>query len=195
MSGSAKTGIELDITDLLAKVRELETELPKNVTRRGLRAMAVIVRDRAKELVPVRTGALKKSIMADTKRTRDRKSYYGRVTIKSGTYNLVTKVSKGGKKSSRLVRDKKGKGPVDGRIRPRNYAAQVETGTAPHSVRPGSTKKKPIPSKIKQHPGSRPKPFMRPAFEQSREKALNEFIRLGKNELAKIAAKPRARKK
>jgi HK97 gp10 family phage protein len=195
VSGALKFDVTFDTADLRAKLADLKAKLPESINRRALNAAAAVVRDRARELVPVRTGALKKSIISDTKRTRDRKSYYGRVTIKSGTYSIIEKISKRGKKSTRLVRDSKGKGLPKGRIRPRNYAAQVETGTASHSVRAGSTKKRPRPSKDKAHPGSRPQPFMRPAFQEKQAEAIAKYVEVARAGIAGIAAKPRQRKK
>lgn len=57
----------------------------------------------------------------------------------------------------------------------------VEFGTAPHTI------------KGKHHPGARPKPFMRPAFEQNKEQAVEifgrEFGPAVEKQAAKLAAK------
>ena len=170
--------------EVLAALEELPKRVRKNVVRRSLYAGATIVRDEARRRVPVRTGALKKTIIART--NKPKKSYpdlfFGEVAIQSQAFNFgkkgrARKVKKDPMRTRKYYR---------GEIYPRNYAHLVEFGTAPHATGRGGMGGR-------MHPGARPKPFMRPAYESKKHEAV-EVIRKSAlenidKEVAKLAAK------
>lgn len=162
------------LSDLYKQLQELPLRIEKNIMRGAVRAGATVYRDRARELSPKVTGALRKSIKVSS-----------------------TKIRKGEARVS-VVADEW-------------YAHLVEFGTATYYEGNGKTVGAPykIPKLTKNkkrtgkkavafgedvvvnsvtHPGSRPKPFMRPAFDRSTAEvieATREYIavRLAKEAL------------
>ena len=200
--GRLDAGKVLGLADIQAKLKELSRGTAQNVIRRGLNAGGAVIRDEARRLVPVRTGALKKSIISRTNRkgqTRDR------VAVEVVIDNKVfTEVERKSKKKGRVTKKLKGERRkagvgIAGKIYPRNYAHLVEYGTKPHALGKGS-KLNPTKGEAEQsgrmHPGAKPKPFMRPAYLQKQDEALDAIktktrAELNK-ELAKLAQKRKA---
>lgn len=72
------------------------------------------------------------------------------------------------------------------------YARMVELGTAAHFIKPRHRKSLLIAGLMREvvhHPGAQPKPFMRPALDESAEAAVNAFADYVRKRLAKEAAK------
>lgn len=121
-------GRELD-----AFMQQLSIKVERNILRAALRAGANVIKETAKSNVPVKTGALRKSLQ-------------------------VTTGSKGSTVTARLK--------ASGKVAP--HAVLVEFGTRPHKIKPrragGLTVGGHVVAEV-DHPGSRPKPFLRPAFD------------------------------
>jgi HK97 gp10 family phage protein len=72
------------------------------------------------------------------------------------------------------------------------YANMVEYGTAQHFIKPRSAKSlffAGLAREVVDHPGSRPKPFMRPALDQGENEAILTVREYIKKRLAKEALK------
>lgn len=155
MSGSVK--IE-GLSEMDKQLKKLSGAVEGKIVRAGLSAASRVVRDAAKDLAPTDSGALKKSIKVSSRLNR-----------RAGWIN--TKITAGNKEAY--------------------YAHMIEFGTGSYYSGTG-TKSKRSPYKIKAgkkgfvgfggvyrksftHPGIRPKPFMRPAFDRNIDKALKAF--------------------
>ena len=138
-------------------LKELPAKVERNILRGAMRAGAKVFADRAKELVPVKSGQLRDSIKVSTRSKR------GRVSAT---------VSAGGKKAF--------------------YAHMVEFGTARHFIKPRTRKSlffAGLAREVVDHPGSTPKPFMRPALDGGQVEAVNAAADYIRKRLAKQAAK------
>lgn len=173
------------VKETIEALREAGIELAGPPVRRALYAGVKIIRDSARAKAPVRFGALKKAIVAQTRSLNPAlkgrsAQHVGVVTIEKKAFTINPKTGR-----ARVAKREKGqRSPYKrGQIYPRNYAHMVEFGTRPHSVAPkGSSVRDP-------HPGARPKPFMRPAFDESIGAAQAVVLRTLQVEAAKIAAK------
>lgn len=195
--GSLNAKHVFGLADIQAKLKELSRGTALNVMRRGLNAGGAVIRDEARRLAPKRTGALKKAIISRTNRQKEaRHLAWVEVVIDSKVYAIVKKTGKNGKVRKRLKGERHVKGQsIKGKIYPRNYAHLVEFGTRPHALGRGSKLKKGIQTG-RVHPGAKPKPFMRPAYLQKQDEALDAIktktrAELNK-ELAKLAQKRKA---
>jgi len=183
--------IVLGLADVRAKLKELPKRLGINVVRRALLASAGVIRDKAREKVPVRTGALKKSIIARTNNSRKNKDEYrAEVTIAKAAYRTNDK----GKLFKRKSTTKKGKVYERGDIYPRNYAHLVEFGTKPHILTPKRSKNSNYRGP-KHHPGATKHPFMQPARDEGFEPAIQRFREVARRETEKELAKIAKEKK
>lgn len=176
--------------DILEALKDVQVKVAVNANRRALRKAAVVIQNEARRLVPVRTGALRKSIKATTQREyNDRKApYAGYVRIDRKAY--TASISKQGKLK---LKAEPFTGSSEGLIYPRNYAHLVEFGTKPHSLRSkkhGDSDSRPA----RMHPGSRPRPFMRPALDNKRAEAIEVYRREMLAEVEKIKAKKRGKR-
>ena len=182
--------IIVGLEDVQQSLRDLGKRLSTNVVRRGLLAGAGVIRDEARRLAPVRTGALRKSIVSQTKG----RGYDGTgptehvavVTIAKKAYQqTATGKIRGVKKS-----DFKKK---QGLIKPRQYAHLVEFGTRPHSLKKGDQlargRRPHVQTGPANHPGATAKPFMRPAFDTKKQEAIRVFAATVRTELAKELVK------
>lgn len=183
--------IVLGMADVREKLKELPSRLGKNVVRRALLAAAGVIRDKAREKAPVRTGSLKKSIISRTNNSRKNKDEYrAEVTIAKVAYRVDEK----GKLFKRKSTTKKGRVYERGDIYPRNYAHLVEFGTKPHILTPKKRKNSNYRGP-KHHPGAQAKPFMRPAFDEGYKPALDKFSQVARREVEKEVAKLAKEKK
>ena len=138
------------LAELNKALQELPAKVERNVLRGGLRAGAKVLEDAARAHVPVKRGDLHKSIRVSM-----------RVSSKTGTVRAQVKAG-----------DKKAW-----------YAHLVEFGTARHWIKPKSRKSLFIAGLMKEvvdHPGARPRPFMRPAFDGKWRAAIDamaDYIR------------------
>lgn len=144
--------------------------------RKGLYAAAKLMRDEVRRRVPVRTGSLKKNVVAITTRVKNKSGpgmqYVGRVTISKTKYRSA--VMKSGKSKLKGAKHKKGES-LAGTIYPRLYAHLVEYGTK----------------------SGRPQPFMRPAAAAAQGKAMETYRKTVLAEVDKkaqqLAAKAQAK--
>lgn len=173
----------------LKDVIDVLNSLPKKVgfaaVRKGLKAGGQVIADDAKARVPMRTGALRKSIVVETYRTRNRKEIAMKVTIARKAFRM---------KEGQLALQKRKKGERayrKGDIYPRNYAHLVEWGTKPHSLGKSSKRKYAIVGMQHgaMHPGAAPKPFLRPAFTTKREAAVQKFAEVVRSEIDGLGKK------
>lgn len=138
-------------TEFDTMLKDLGPRVAKRVALKALRAGARIVREDAKQRVPVLTGELKRSI-----KTKSRKA---RVTNER-----TVSVGVAGKE-----------GPL---------AHLVEFGSAPHTIeaKPGKVLADPKTGKVfgrkVSHPGTPPKPYLRPAADTKAGEALAELGRV-----------------
>lgn len=170
--------------DLKNQLEALKLSLSKKgATRRAMYAAGAKIRDRARQLAPVRTGALKKAIVYRDNVSRDKtdpEMFYGKVTVSSGAFEVTARG-----KAKRL---KKGAAAKGAKINPRKYAHLVEFGTSGHSVRKGSRKGSRPPLE-KPHPGGKPRPFLRPALQTEASGAVDAFKESVKKSIEDVAAK------
>lgn len=140
----------------LAELNRVLNQLPVKVERKllrgGLRAAAKVIEAEAKRRVPVRTGLLRDSIRVSTGAKRGGKVY--------------AHIKAGGRKKGQAF-----------------YAHMVEFGTARHVILAGGGTKagkalaiagRILGAKV-DHPGARPRPFMRPALDTQAQKSVEEM--------------------
>lgn len=163
----------IGLDDVKKKLTALGPRIATNVLRRGLVAAAGLIRDEARIRVPVRTKRLKKAIAAES-----------RGVFKDGSGKPV------GHRAVTFIRK-----PKEGKRSARKYAHLAEFGTLPHHIGKGSithiykgSKEKPV-KRGGLHPGARPKPFLRPAFDAKKDEALVVAERKIREELVKELAK------
>jgi len=145
------------LSELDKLLKELPAKVERNIMRGAMRAGAKVFADRAKQMVPVRSGQLRGSIKVSTRSKRGRVS----ATVRAG-----------GKKAF--------------------YAHMVEFGTARHFIKPRKRKSlffAGLAREVVDHPGSTPKPFMRPALDGGQAEAVNAVADYIRKRLAKEAAK------
>ncbi len=179
--------VRVDLRDLRRKMEALGVRVATNVVRRGLLAGAGLIRDDARLRVPTRTGALKKAIIAETDRkgsTRER--LVANVKIAPKSFSVTPKGK--AKAVSAKVQKARGKRTVRGEIYPRAYAHLVEYGTRAHHVGKGSKLSKGKGSG-RVHPGTAPRPFLRPAYDSKSGEALKTVERVIRAELQKELVK------
>lgn len=114
--------------------------------RKAMRRGAQLIVDEAKSIVVEKTGLLKKSIQIMPKWRGD----------PMGTY-VGPRIKKSRKKKP------------DAAVLTPFYAAWIEYGTAKHNL---GYKGKYVSGKGADHPGSKPKPYMRPAYDAKAQSAL-----------------------
>lgn len=159
------------LTDLRRALSQLPDRIGGLAVRRSLLEGAGVVRDEARNLAPVRKikggGHLKKSIVSQTRGVfRDGK---GRPV----EHRAVVIIAKRRGKIARSARA---------------YAHFVEFGTRPHSVGKGSKLVRGVNIGLR-HPGARPQPFLRPAFDTKKVVALRTIEGRMRREVAAETAK------
>lgn len=161
------------LKDLRKQMNRLDTKMKASIARKSLGKGARIFRDEAKRRVPVNTGNLKNSIAS-------------RIT-RLGKTNFLAKVG---------PVKRKGKNKDTGKMQVVAdgwYGHLVEFGTDPHLIPRRGSKLLKINGRVVrgpvQHPGTPPRPFLRPAFRAQSGKVLDtvgdEMWRLVKRELRK----------
>jgi len=158
---SIQNNTNLNVTglrELYENLQALPVKVERNILRGAIRASAQVVRERARELAPIKTGALKKSIRVSTRakggqamatiRAGNKVAYYAHM-LEYGTASF--------------------------------YTGSGKTVGAPYAIRPTAQG---VASALKingqftsevLHPGVAPKPFMRPALDQGSPKAIVAF--------------------
>lgn len=183
MAGTDKL-VFLGLEDVIKKLEQLPDRMAVNLIRRSMRAGGAPLLEEARRRVPVRYGALRDSLEVVTDRVgKNRSEVVVRVRVSPKAWRRTQ------------LRDMLGfEGPVApvqraeraegdsrkfyrGEIYPRNYAHLVEFGVSRHNIGKGSVAAK-FHKGIKGvakggvHPGVRPRPFMRDAFDARKEESL-----------------------
>jgi HK97 gp10 family phage protein len=154
------------LADLNKLLQELPAKIEANVLRGGLRAGAKVIEAEAKRQVPV----------GQARVTRNKS---GAVTLhKPGALRDSIRIS---------MRSRLKAGWLNINIKAGNgeawYAHLVEFGTARHWIKPKNRKSlffAGLAKELVDHPGAKPKPFMRPAFDAAHRAALDamaDYIR------------------
>lgn len=144
--------------DLDNLLRELPNKVAGQVLRNAVNEGARIIRDEAKSRVPVKTGRLRRSIRTFVRRT----GVSTGMAIAIGVRGKLTHI-----------------------------ARFLEFGAAPHVIKVKNAKALGVPGRPVRkvhHPGSSPKPFLRPAFDTKIGAAVEAMKKRLKLELDKIAA-------
>lgn len=131
--------------ELALALKQLPKQLEQNVMRQALRAGAKVIQDKAKELVPVHTGDLKKSLKLST---RSRK---GIVTVSVATRGKGAYIA-------RFIEF----GTAPHLIKGRNG------GMLKFVARDGNT----VETASVNHPGIKAKPFLRPSLDAKAKEAI-----------------------
>jgi HK97 gp10 family phage protein len=141
-----------------ALLRTLPEKMQKNVTRTGLRAGAAVFLSEVKQNIPVDSGALRST---------------ARISSRNTPQGPQVSVKVGGKVKG-----------VDAW-----YAHLVEFGTRPHVIKPkqqgGALQFGGITTRSVQHPGTRARPFMRPAVDAKFPEAVEAIKNKIRDRLAK----------
>ena len=161
----SETRIE-GLSDLYKTLQTLPAKIEGNIMRGALRAAQGVIRKSAMSMAPVDDGHLKKSIKIKFRARSqkfgvirmhltagDKNAYYAHM-IEFGTASFYT-----------------GKGKTVGKpyiIKAKDSTgAELSTGNKRRALKIGATMVNQVT-----HPGIRPRPFMRPAFDQSKDQAL-----------------------
>lgn len=159
------TGLK-ELYDLL---QDLPTKVEKNVMRGALRKGQNVIKDAAKSLINNKTGALSKSVRIRFK-TKSEKMGWVRSHLIAGDKDAwYAHILEFGSASYYT-----GKGKTVGRP----YKIESKSGK-PLLIAGGN------PVKSVMHPGVRPKPFMRPAFDSNSQNAINEMASYIRDRLPK----------
>lgn len=164
------------LAELQRSLDQLPAKIEANVLRGALRAGANVIADEARRLVPVNTGQLRESIRVSVRPFPGGKLV---ATVKAGGRFKVYASGKAIKGAAYKTAGAGGKPAYHAPF----YAHFVEFGTARHWIKPKSRKSLFIAGLLKElvdHPGARPKPFMRPAFDTKARAAIEamaDYIR------------------
>jgi len=142
--------------ELAKALNELPEKIERNIVRSALRKAAKVIEQEAKQNVPVRSGKLRDSIRVS-------------VRIKDG--RPLATVTAGGREKGQAF-----------------YAQFVELGTAAHAIqaKPGHALAIGGGTVVRvEHPGARPRPYMRPALDASAAAAVQAFGEQVKRRLTK----------
>lgn len=160
------------LAELKKQLDTLPAKIEGNVMRGALRAGANVLKKEAQSRVPVKTGALHKSIRVSFAR-RSQKYGWLRAHVKAGNkdawyahlieYGTASYYSGGGRTVG---------GPYE--IRPANAKSLFFAGLFREQIT---------------HPGIRPQPFMRPAIDTSAQAALDAFAAYVRRRLPRELAK------
>lgn len=148
------------LAELHKTLQELPAKIERNVLRGGLRAGAKVMEAEAERLCPEGLPTLD-SVKRGARIGELKRSI--RVTLRASRGTVRATVKAGNKVAW--------------------YAHLVEFGTARHWIKPKSRKSLFIAGLFKEvidHPGARPKPFMRPAFDGKWRQAIDamaDYIR------------------
>lgn len=162
------------LAELDALLKSLPTRVEANILRGAVRAGQKVVADRAASLVPVDSGALKRSVRVRTDFRAARRGFI-RADVVAGDKNSWY---------AGLIEFGTGQ----------HYSGQGSSSKrAPYTIKPtrrdgalyfGGTIRKAVT-----HPGIRPQPFMRPAAEELDGEGLDAFVAYVRKRLPKELAK------
>lgn len=198
--------VRINLSDILPKFRELPKRLGTAVVRRGLLAGARVVGEEARALAPQPRpkSTRRKKVAASAPIAKGEKGYWARGNLKKAigweTRGVFRDASGVPVEHRAVVLVKK---PRGGGRNVRSYAHMVEYGTQPHHMGKGAIttvfkrSKKTANPVGAMHPGARPRPFMRPAYDAKSGEALRTIeqvvrrelvVELGKLRTAKVMA-------
>lgn len=163
------------LAELQKALDQFPAAVERNIMRGALRAGASVIAEEARRLVPVNTGQLRESI---------------RVSVRVSNGRIIASVKAGGRYKV-YSRSKAIKGAAYRTAKPGGgfeyhapfYAHFVEFGTASHAIAAKTGKGLFVNGQMihsVNHPGARPKPFMRPAFHskaQAAVEAMADYMR------------------
>lgn len=152
------------LSELHQALQDLPAKIERNVLRGGLRAGAQVMEAEAQRLVPVAPPTLD-SVKRGARAGELQRSI--RITMRANRSGGVRAQLKAGNRVAW-------------------YAHLVEFGTARHWIKPRSRKSLFIAGLFKEvidHPGARPKPFMRPAFDGKWREAVGAMADYIRNRL------------
>ena len=180
MAAILGVGIHVDMSPAGKLVNELQR---KKVTAKAIGKGAKLVIPAARSRAPKRkgSGALKKSI--GSKSFASKKTKTGAVAVIGARRKTEVQVQHGNKTITAI---------------PANYAHLVEFGTRAHSLAKGATLKRKSGKGVTkgqgsgpQHPGAKPKPFMKPAWDSTKdavgEKVATEIVKEVQKQIEKNA--------
>lgn len=150
-----------ELAELLAT---LPTKLQKNVNRAGLRAMASVLQEEVKRNVPVASGDLRNSVRI-TSRVRG-----GQISVSVKAGNSVAyyaRMVEYGTKPHLVQVSEKDRG-INSRTGKQLSVTTINRNEARRSLQIGGS----LVGPSVMHPGSKPKPFMRPAVDTALPRAL-----------------------
>lgn len=164
------------LKELNALLSQLPIRIEKNIMRTAITAAARVVRDKAKELAPVDSGKLRRSIRVGSSRVRGGKAqvnvysgeWYSHF-LEFGTASYYTGKGKSAGKPYSIPKKTRG-----GRISRNKKALAFGNGIVVNNVT---------------HPGIKPRPFMRPAFDRGSAPAIEAFRQNVANRLQSEVAK------
>lgn len=159
------------LAELHAACKQLPANIRNNIMRGALRAGGNVIAVEARRRVPVRSGQLQASI-----RVSVRKTLYGiTASVKAGDRFRVFKGK--GTATKYPYRTRRAGGGFD--YHAPFYAHFVEFGTKPHTIKPRRGKRlafvvvsKVVAVPMVKHPGTKPRPFLGPAFDAKWQAAL-----------------------
>lgn len=191
-------GVRVSLGDIRGKLIALGPRLSNAVGRRALLAGARVIGEEARARAPQPSPRSRRGKVKGKKLTKDQPGYWAtgnlRRSISWETRGLIRDNSGIPIRSRAVVFVKSRKG----RRNARRYAIFVEYGVASHHQGKGAINKVFARSKRKQnlvggvHPGSRARPFMRPAFDAKAEEAQRVIAIVAKREIEKEIARLRS---
>ena len=162
MAGFSITGKVEGLAEIVATLKDLPEKLQRKVVRKALAKATKPTLAAARQRCPKDAGLLKKSLGRKTVTYVESGSIVAIIGPRGGFERMVT----------RRGRSKPEK------ANPLYYAHLVEFGTKPHSLARADTKigrRIANDMKIRMHPGTKARPFMRPAFDSTKGEVLRIF--------------------
>lgn len=148
---------KISVGQLFKKFNDFPDKARDNALRAGVRSAAVVVQKEARILAPKKTKNLMKSIKVKARRTQDKNVV--RFSVTAGSNKAF-------------------------------YAHMIEFGISPHLIK---IKNKKLLSKLTktfgtkvEHPGVKPKPFMRPAVDNTENKIVDTIAKTLQKRLDKL---------
>lgn len=160
-------------------LQQLPAKIERNIMRAALRAGAAVIRNEARQNVPVKLGALRNSIRVSTKakngtvtavvKAGDSRAFYAHM-VEYGTQRHLIKVEEGER-------------PINyRRTRKRGVLTYQSMRTVNRNVlRIGNT----FVGPTVEHPGARAAPFMRPALDNANGRAIAAVAAMVRKRLTK----------
>lgn len=150
------------LKELHAMLQELPVRIERNIMRGAIRAGANVFRDAARQAAPVDDGDLKRSIKTSSPNVKK-----GNVVVNVGTDVFYARMVEFGTATYYTGNGKTVGGPykIPKRLKSGNIGKRTKKALKFGNVIVNSVT----------HPGIKPKPFMRPAFDNSSSAAVAKF--------------------